>query len=64
MFNIRDAILRSKTDSSVVLVSLTTVREPGMVVEGDIVAGLEAAGSVMLTVNYMVTIHLGDWHQC
>jgi len=41
-----------------------TVRDPGMVVEGDIVAGLEAAGSVMLTVNYMVTIHLGDWHQC
>jgi hypothetical protein len=40
---------------------LTTVGEPGMVVEGDVVERPEAAGSVvMLVVNFMVTNHLGD----
>jgi hypothetical protein len=44
-----------------VLALLTTVGEPGMVVEGNIVERMEAAGSVMmLVVNYMVTIRLGD----
>jgi hypothetical protein len=44
-----------------VLAPLTTAGEPGMVVEGDVVERLEAAMSVvMLVVNYMVTIRLGD----